>query len=380
MPRHLLLLLVFRVIAACAIAAEQGLDKNAMRAFRQAVHQAVWDRVYAGGAWWVECGGSVSSGACGFALKAPEKVRASEDTIFDAASLTKAVATAPCVMRLIEEGRMSLDDSVQAHLSEFTGEGRDAITIRHLLAHTSGLRPGLPRNFQWSGYERGIELACASVPLNPPDKVFRYSDVNFILLGEIVRRVAGVPLDEYARRVLFEPLGMSDSAFNPPKAWQARIAATENDDNGQPLRGVVHDPTARRMGGVAGHAGLFTTTRDLARYARCLLNGGELDGRRILQTDTVRVMTTVATPADMKDRRALGWDVSTSYSRPRGGFPEGSTFGHTGFTGCCLWIDPGTRSFYVFLGSRLHETDRDQDSRLLYEVLGRHAARAAGYP
>ncbi len=375
--RKLLLILFFS--CAPTVWAADDLDESALRAFRRAVHQAVWDRVYAGGAWWVQRQGGASHGAYGFALKNPQKVRVNEDTIFDVASLTKVVATAPCVMRLVEEGRIQLDDPVQTHLPEFTGEGRDDITVRHLLTHTSGLRPGLPRNFAWSGYERGIELACATIPLNPPDEVFRYSDVNFILLGEIVRRVAGAPLDVYARRGVFEPLAMKDTGFLPEAAWRERIAATEKDENGQLLRGVVHDPTARRMGGVAGHAGLFATARDMARYARCLLNGGELDGNRILNAETVCLMSTVATPASMSDQRALGWDVSTAYSRPRGGFPEGSSFGHTGFTGCCLWIDPGSGAFYVFLGSRLHETDRDQDSRKLYEVLGAHAARAAGH-
>ncbi len=351
-----------------------------MRDFRRAVHQAVWDRVIAGGSWWVERQGSASHGAYGFALKTPVKIRASEDTLFDAASLTKVTATTPCVMRLVEEGRLRLEAPVKTYLPAFDGEGRETITVRQLLTHTSGLRAGLPRNFEWSGYQYGIELACATVPLHAPDTVFRYSDVNFILLGEIVRQAAGEPLNAFANRIIFEPLSMTDTGFNPDTERRQRIAATEKDEHGVLLRGVVHDPTARRMGGVAGHAGLFTTARDLARYARCLLQDGELDGQRVLKPETVRLMTAIATPAGMAEQRALGWDVNTSYSRLRGGFPAGASFGHTGFTGCCLWLDPASGAFYVFLSSRLHETDRDQDARRLYEILGGHAARAAGYP
>lgn len=376
----LLRLALLSVLVWQPVRAGEGLGEDALRAFRRAVHQAVWDRVIAGGEWWVERNGDASHGAYGFALKTPKKIRASEATLFDAASLTKVAATTPCVLRLVEEGRVRLEEPVKTYLPAFEGEGREAITVRQLLTHTSGLRPGLPRDFEWSGYERGIELACATVPLNAPDEVFRYSDVNFILLGEIVRRVSGEPLDAYARRIVFEPLGMSDSGFNPDQERRQRAAATEKDEKGDLLRGVVHDPTARRMGGVAGHAGLFTTARDLARYARCLLQGGELDGHRILKTETVRQMTAIATPEGMAEQRSLGWDVSTSYSRPRGGFPAGASFGHTGFTGCCLWLDPASGAFFVFLGSRLHETDRDQDSRQLYEILGGHAVRAAGYP
>ncbi len=357
----------------------QALREEALRVFRRAIHQAVWDRVIAGGAWWVERQGAASHGAYGFALKSPEKIRAGEDTIFDVASLTKVAATTPCVMALVEVGKVELEKPLADYLPEFTGAGRERITVRQLLTHTSGLRAGLPRDFEWAGYEKGIELACATVPLAEPDTVFRYSDVNFILLGELVRRVSGEPLNVFAKKRVFEPLGMTDTGFLPDAALRGRIAATEKDEHGNPLRGVVHDPTARRMGGVAGHAGLFATAADLARYARCVLNGGELDGRRILRAETVRLMTAVATPEGMAERRAPGWDVDTPYSRPRGGFPVGASFGHTGFTGCCLWLDPASETFFVFLGSRLHETDRDADSRLLYEVLGGHAARAAGY-
>jgi CubicO group peptidase (beta-lactamase class C family) len=169
---------------------------------------------------------------------------------------------------------------------------------------------------------------------------------------------------------------MKDTAFNPAADLRSRIAATEKDENGVMLRGVVHDPTARRMAGVAGHAGLFSTAADVAKCCRMILNDGELDSVRVLKLETVKRMIAIHTPTEMAEKRALGWDVDTRYSKPRGGFPVGASFGHTGFTGTCVWIDPGSRSFYVFLSSRLHETDRDSDHRKLYEKLGTEAAKA----
>jgi CubicO group peptidase (beta-lactamase class C family) len=228
----------------------------------------------------------------------------------------------------------------------------------------------------WSGYDEGIRIACETVPLEMPDEVFCYSDINFILLGELVQQVTGKGLEVFAKEVVFGPLGMEDTGFRPDGALRERIAATEKDEAGVMLCGVVHDPTARRMGGVAGHAGLFSTVRDVARYARCVISGGELDGKRVLKPETVELMTRVATPNGMVDLRALGWDVDTKFSRPRGGFPVGRSFGHTGFTGCCVWLDPGAKAFFVFLSNRLHETDPKSDSRALYEVLGGHASRA----
>ena len=256
-----------------------------------------------------------------------------ENTIFDAASLTKVVATAPSIWRLIERGQLDLDAPAAIHLSEIADP---SITIRHLLTHTSGLRPGLDLSAQWEGYEEGVKRALAQTPQNRPGAIFRYSDVNYILLGEIVRRVAGQPLDQFAAREIFEPLGMRDTGFRP--AQNARVAPTEDG-----LRAVVHDPTARRMGGVAGHAGLFTTTSDLARFARAVLAGR-----------FPAAMTEVATPKEVAVKRAGGFDVDSHYSRPRGEhFPIGS-FGHTGWTGPFLWIDPGSRAFYILLANRVH--------------------------
>jgi uncharacterized protein YbbC (DUF1343 family)/CubicO group peptidase (beta-lactamase class C family) len=286
------------------------------------------------------------------------------DTIFDLASLTKVVATTTAVMRLVEQGRVRLNDPVATFVPGFDRHGKGVITVRHLLTHVSGLRPDVDLADDWKGYDAAIELARAEVPTAAPGERFVYSDINFFLLGDIVARVSGVPLDEYVRREIFEPLGMADTGFKPAAAKLGRIAPTErcaflaawpcNSADAAPLRGVVHDPTARRMGGVAGHAGLFGTARDLSIFARMLMSGGRIGGRRVLSPLTVAKMTAPATPNGMISVRGLGWDIDTSFSTNRGElFPIGS-YGHTGFTGTSLWIDPFSRSYVIFLSSRLH--------------------------
>lgn len=272
------------------------------------------------------------------------------DTIFDAASLTKVLATTPAIMKLFEQGKIVLSNPVTAYLPEFQG-GKSSITIRDLLTHFSGLRPDLDLVPAWSGYDTGIRKAVADKPDAPPGERFVYSDINFELLGEIVRRVSGKPLNEYARDAIYEPLGMHETTFLPPAAWIPRIAPTENDPaTGKPLRGVVHDPTARYMGGVAGHAGVFTTADDLAKFAEMMLGANP----RILSPLTIAKFTTPNSPPDQPVLRGLGWDVDSPYSSPRGElYPIGS-YGHTGFTGTSLWIDPSTKSFVILLTNRVH--------------------------
>ena len=285
------------------------------------------------------------------------------DTVFDLASLTKVVATTTAVMTLIEDGRLRLNDPVAAHIAGFERYNKGGITVRHLLTHVSGLRPDVDLH-PWTGYEAAIELAKEEVPTAAPGETFVYSDINFFLLGDIVSRVTAQSLDVYLKRVLFEPLGMKDTSFNPPKTLLPRIAPTERCSeqdawpckrpDAMPLRGVVHDPTARRMGGIAGHAGLFSTARDLQRFVRMLINGGQLDGVRVLSAASVRAMTSPATPPGMTAIRGLGWDIDTQFSSNRGDlFPIGS-YGHTGFTGTSIWIDPASGGWVIFLSSRLH--------------------------
>jgi len=327
-----------------------------------------------GGVLWFERGGVRYHKAYGKRALVPIEEGMTENTIFDAASLTKVVATTPAVMLLVERGRVSLDAPVARYLPEFTGDGREKVTVRHLLTHTSGLRPGISAGSAWSGYERGIELACAEKPTAPPGSAFRYSDVNFILLGEIVRRVSGKKLNEFAEREIYRPLKMVDTGFLPSRLKLSRIAPTEKETN-VVLRGVVHDPTARRMGGVAGHAGLFTTAADLARYARMFLNRGQLDRTRLFRVETVRLMTSVQTPGGVQERRGLGWDIDSAYAGPRGRFFPIGSYGHTGWTGTSLWIDPFAEAFLVFLSNRNHPTE-DGSVLALRNRLGTLAAEA----
>jgi uncharacterized protein YbbC (DUF1343 family)/CubicO group peptidase (beta-lactamase class C family) len=290
-------------------------------------------------------------------------------TIFDAASLTKVVVTAPAVMILVQDGRLRLSDPVWRHVPGFERYGKRDITVRHLLTHTSGLRPDVDLADPWIGAERAIELAIEEVPVARPDERFIYSDINFFVLGRIVERVSGLPLDRFARERIFAPLRMVDTGFRPAASALSRIAPTDRCPSGEPcvpadapggsngapmLRGVVHDPTARRMGGVAGHAGLFTTADDLARFCRMLAGGGALDGVRVLAPLSVARMTAPSTPAGEPNVRGLGWDLDSTFASNRGDlFPLGS-FGHTGFTGTSMWIDPATSTYVIVLSNRVH--------------------------
>jgi uncharacterized protein YbbC (DUF1343 family)/CubicO group peptidase (beta-lactamase class C family) len=302
-------------------------------------------------------------GAFGLRAAEPAPEPMTEDTIFDLASLTKVVATTTSVMQLMEAGRIRLSDPVAQFIPEFGKYGKRAITIRHLLTHVSGLRPDLELDVEFTGAEEAIRRASEEVPVAAPGERFIYSDINFFLLGDIVARVSGERLDRYAARHIFDPLGMKDTMFLPPGSLRARIAPTERCDplawpcarpDAPFLRGIVHDPTSRRMGGVAGHAGLFSTAADLSRYCRMVLAGGSLGATRILSPVTVVKMTAAATPPGMAEVRGLGWDMDSTYSANRGElFPLGS-FGHTGFTGTSLWLEPHTRSYVVFLSNRVH--------------------------
>jgi uncharacterized protein YbbC (DUF1343 family)/CubicO group peptidase (beta-lactamase class C family) len=280
-----------------------------------------------------------------------------EDTIFDCASLTKVIATTPSLMKLFEQGKFRLNDRVTDYIPEFQGGG-SPITLRNLFTHFSGLEPDVPLKDPWTGYQTGIDLACTTKPAGPPGVRYVYSDINFILLGEMVHRLSGQLVSDYARENIFLPLGMKDSQFLPPAALIPRIAPTERLGNGAPLRGVVHDPTARNMGGVAGHAGLFSTAADLARFAQMMLNGGELDGVRLFGPPTVRKFTEPQSPPDQAILRGLGWDIDSPHSGNRGElFPIGS-FGHTGFTGTSMWIDPVSNTYVILLANSVHPTAR----------------------
>jgi uncharacterized protein YbbC (DUF1343 family)/CubicO group peptidase (beta-lactamase class C family) len=282
--------------------------------------------------------------AFGLRATVPRNEPMTLDTIFDLASLTKVVATAPSVMRLVQFGQVRLDDPVAHYLPEFGANGKEGVTVRQLLTHYSGLRPDIDLNPPWMGTETALRLAYEEKLQSPPGSVFVYSDTNFMVLAELVHRVAGMTLDKYSEVHVFQPLGMKHTRFLPPKDWVAKIAETYAPDRKQILRGVVHDPRADRMGGVAGHAGLFSTAGDLALYAQALISRkGILDG------DIIEKMTTPQQPPNATEVRGLGWDIDSSFSSNRGALLPVGSFGHTGFTGTSMWIDPFTNTYVVLL-------------------------------
>ncbi len=284
----------------------------------------------------------------------PQRESMTVDTIFDLASLTKVIATTPAIMKLVEDGKLRLNDRVTQYLPEFQG-GASEITVRNLLTHFSGLRGDLDLEPPWKGYDTGIQKALIDKPIAAPGERFIYSDINFILLGEMVRRLSGKPLDAYVSQVVLRPLGMKETMFRPPASLRPRIAPTELlAGSPEPLRGVVDDPTARFMGGVAGHAGLFGTADDLARFADMMLGLGRRGNVRLFSPLTVRRFTAPQSPPDQPVLRGLGWDLDSPYSGSRGElFPVGS-YGHTGYTGTSIWIDPATETYLILLANSVH--------------------------
>ena len=382
---------------AAAVQAQAGLDSSRLDHIDQAVDAAIAERRLPGAVFHLERGDDVYARAYGRTGHEPDASAVTPDTVYDAASLSKVLATAPAVLLLAEDGKLDLEAKLVDYFPECTGGGKEAITIRHLLTHTSGLAAGLPAKPAWSGDAAAHALACAQTVTHAPGSFFRYSDINYILLGQLVRKVAGQPLDVFVQERIFGPLGMRDTGYLPLRrmapgaiAPTRKTAAADSGNSGNSgalhgdvaagalLQGVVHDPTVRRIGGVAGSAGVFTTARDVARFGRMLLGNGSLDGVRILSPDSVRLLTTVQSPPGIAALRGLGMDIDSPFAqRPRGSlYPVGS-FGHTGFTGCILWIDPASRSFYVFLSNRVYPDDK-ANVLPLYTQLGTLAAEAAG--
>ena len=278
------------------------------------------------------------------------------DTIFDVASLTKVVATTPAVLRMLELGQIRLNDTVATYLPEFAQNGKQDVTIRQLLTHYSGLPGDLNLKIDWSGKDTAMQMAFAEQLITPPGAVFRYSDINFETLGFLVEKISGMPLDKYADAFVFQPLGMRETRFLPPPSWRRRIAPTEYDENHRMLRGVVHDPSARRMGGVAGHAGLFSTATDLSKYAQALIDAinAKPQRKRFLQSVTLIKATQPQQPPDATSLRGLGWDIDSAFSSNRGEFLPLGSFGHTGFTGTSMWIDPFTNTYVILLTNAVH--------------------------
>jgi CubicO group peptidase (beta-lactamase class C family) len=297
------------------------------------------------------------------------------DIIFDLASLTKVITTTPCIMKLAEEGKLSLVDPISRWFPEFAGRGKDEILVVNLLTHTSGLddfslAPGAPLRSAIAG-------AAAQKLKGEVGSRFRYADINFILLGELVKRVSGMDLDVYAFFSIYRPLGMYDTFFKPGADFSPRCAATIGSEK-LPLYGVVQDYTARQLGGVAGHAGLFSTARDLALFCTMILDNGQYQGRQVLSRRAVDQMTVPYFSRGGKVVRGLGWDIDSPYSSPRGeGFSEVS-FGHTGYSGASVWIDPASDTYVIFLASRLEYRHTNEYSKLRSELSTAVAERLRG--
>jgi uncharacterized protein YbbC (DUF1343 family)/CubicO group peptidase (beta-lactamase class C family) len=343
-------LLAFAALAPCASASQARPASDRFAAIDSIMNEAVAAGTIPGGVVLVGHNGRVVyRKAFGMRSLEPDREPMTVDTVFDLASLTKCVATATAVVKLMQEGKVRLNDPVAAYLPEFAQNGKKDITVRELLTHYSGLPPDLDLRAEWRGRDAAFAMAMQATPAYPPGSRFLYSDINFETLGFLVEKVTGKPLNDYAAETIFAPLGMKATRFLPPAAWSPRLAPTQYDEQGKMLRGVVHDPTARRMGGVAGHAGLFSTADDLALFAQEMLHPG-----KVLGALAVEKMSTPQQPANAASLRGLGWDIDSPFASNRGElFPAGS-FGHTGFTGTSLWMDPTTDTYVILLTNAVH--------------------------
>ena len=302
--------------------------------------------------------------AFGLRSREPKKIPMTTDTIFDIASLTKVIATSTAVMQLVEQGKLNLEDPVVKYWPEFRTNGKEEITVRHLLTHYSGLRAALDSKPKWSSYDRALRMIEEEKAVLPLETSFIYSDINFIILGELVSRISGTPLDIYCTENIFKPLGMKDTAFKPSPKLRSRIAPTQyqHGTKGKMLWGEVHDPTANSMGGVAGHAGLFSTADDLAIFAQMLLDGGSGKNLQILSPPMVEKMIVPQSPPDKIPLRGLGWNTDAPLVTER-------SFGHKGYTGTGIWIDPTSNTYLIILTNRVHPNGKGNAEPLRTNVL-----------
>ena len=314
--------------------------------------------------------GIVYRKAFGFLQTTPQKVPMTIDTVFDLASLTKPIATATSVMVLVEQGKLDLNAPVAKYLPEFSASGKEAITVQHLLLHTGGLIADNSIKDYANGSEEAFTQIYNLKPNAAPGVEFTYSDVGFIVLGQIVKAVSGKNVHEFSQDAIFTPLGMSETGYLPSEPLKARAAVTEQRED-RWMKGEVHDPRAYALGGIAGHAGLFSTADDLARYGVMMLNQGRLGDAQVLSSETFTQMTTAIDVP--RGRRALGWDVRTGYSSNRGDLMSPTAFGHGGFTGTGIWIDPEQNLFVVFLSNRVHPDGKG----LVNPLIGRIGTIAA---
>ena len=302
----------------------------------------------------------------------PEAKPATLDTIYDAASLTKVMATAVAIMQLRERGEIDLDRPVATYWPAFGANGKDAITVRQVMTHYAGLPAGIATR-GWTDSQGALDAIAALKPTAAPGTRFVYSDVDFIVLGELVRRISGQPLDQYAATNIFQPLGMRDTAFLPRVTLKDRIAPADVE-SGELRWGEVQDPIAYRMGGVAGHAGAFTTADDLTKFAEMMLAGG----KNVLKPASVTTMTTPQSPPGGPAIRGLAWDIDSPYAVWFAPSFSTRSYGHTGYTGTAIWIDPETRTFLIVLTNRLHPDGKGDILPMLRRIAQVAGAAARG--
>jgi len=342
---------VLAILCVQVLADEKPMTNSQLSGVDSVIEQAVADGNIPGAVLLVGHDGKVVyRKAYGSRALEPQREPMTMDTIFDLASLTKVIATTTAVMQLFEQGRVRMNDPVAKYLPEFAQNGKDDISVRQLMTHYSGLAPDLDLATPWDGKDTAYKLAFVEPPETTPGSGFVYSDINFIMMGALVEKVSGETLDEYTRKHIFEPLKMLHTRFVPPSSWRPKIAPTQYDEKDHMLRGEVHDPTARRMGGVAGHAGLFSTGDDLAIFAQALLDGGA----GVLSAVTVEKMTSPQQPPAAPVLRGFGWDIDSPFSSNRGDLLPVGSFGHTGFTGTSIWIDPTTQTYVILLTNSVH--------------------------
>lgn len=353
---------------------EAAMDSQQLAAVDAAVEEALRDKRMPGCVVLIGRRGKiVFERAYGNRQIRPEPLPMTLPTLFDLASLTKPVATATSVMLLVERGSIKLEDPVARHVPEFASHGKEKITVLHLLTHQAGLVADNSLGDYRDGPEKAWERILALKPVAPPGAKFIYSDMGYIVLGELVRRVSGKNVHEFSHENVFAPLGMHQTGFLPAEDLRRRAAPTEQRE-GRWMQGEVHDPRAYALGGIAGHAGLFSTARDLARYAQMLLGRGQYGGVRVLGQTTVAEMTrSHPVPGGL---RGLGWDVRTGYSSNRGQSFSPRAFGHGGFTGTAMWIDPALEMFVIFLSNRVHPDGKGAVNPLAGRI-GTIAANAA---
>ena len=340
---------------ALAAPAEVGMSERLIPSLDSIIEAAIADRASPGAAIAVGRSGRIVAskgyGRTDWAQGAPA---VTDSTLYDLASLTKVVATTTAAMILEEEGRLDLDRPVARYLPGFDAPDKAAITPRMLLSHNSGMNAYHTLYREAKGREEYLRAINARPLAHPPGTHFEYIDWNLIVLQLVVERVTGEPLDEFLRKRVFEPLGMRDTRFNPPESLRPRVAPTEVQAfRGGQVWGVVHDENAWSLGGVAGHAGLFSSARDLAVFATMMLNGGEYRGVRILRPETISRWTRRQNPETSS--RALGWDTPYPGSSA-GRYFSARSFGHTGFTGTSIWMDHEKGIWVVLLTNRVNPT------------------------